>query len=293
MPHRSDTNTSIGQFGSGQDHIVSGSNEHVSWLAVFDGHGEDTVPAACREHDWSLLGDSNPDLAIWAFRERLRTIWGGTGDTGCTASIVRHYHRGDGDKSTLRIEWIGDSEVAVWSRDEEIFHAGKEYSIHPVHVGKVTKSAATDINVVSPDLCGAKLDYYFHYPSPMGGEEVVNMDGALGHNEATDHPLRYKEIVLETDQLYHVTVGSDGLWQMMCDEDKRMLADPNVTSEELLALAGKRWGKVWIYDPNVPEEKTVKTFQESGLGQADDVSVGVMVCYPEPTEVSYETRRGD
>jgi len=290
MPHQSESNISVGQWGAGQDVIVSGGNDEVTWMAVFDGHGREPAVQACRDHDWSLLENKNGELAVQAFVERLRGIPGGTWNSGCTATIVRCYRDGEDGHSMLHADWIGDSEVGVWTKGEEVFHAGRGYTPHPIHQGMVTRTEAVDLDVRTPELCGAKRDWYFQYPSRRGLESL-NMDGALGHNGAAEHPLYHNEIYLEHDQTYRIVIGSDGFWQMTCEEDAPLLSDPQVTSGELLGLVDKRWRQVWVYDPNVPEEQTVSPFRETTLGRPDDASVGVMVCYPDPNPISYGPRR--
>ena len=77
--------------------------------------------------------------------------------------------------------------------------------------------------------------------------------------------------------------------------DWSALHNPNVTSEDVTALAEKRWKKRdWIYDPTPPGESRRPVVQlTNGVGEADDIAVATIVIYPEPSFASSVWARRD
>ena len=284
---------SVRQLGSIQDFATSGLNEEtgVCWLMVADGHGPGRVITKARKFKWSELGE-RPDVNIQTIVQPFvdATSDPETAGDGMTASIVRCIPDNTTGNTIVEIAWIGDSSVSLAKTSGprafnhqcgDILFFNREYVIHPSLEGKVTSEASPSFKVVSDTEIRAIQDKYFTFPVEGGGEsEIVNMTGAWGHTGASVHPLFQRTFVLKREDSFIIRAMSDGWWDMMHDRDWPNVHDPNVTSEQLTALAEERWRKKdWFYNPNVEGNTTNYPVRQltTGVGDPDDIAVGTII----------------
>ena len=283
--------TSVRQLGSIQDFATSGYNEEtgVCYLVVCDGHGTGTVIIKARKYNWSVLGEL-PDVDIQTLVQPLVDTTSGpeTSGDGMTASIVRCITDKVTGNTKVEIAWIGDSSITLAKTsgprsfsnrcDETLFY-NREYVIHP-SLERVTSYEETTFKVVSDEEIRAVRDKYFIFPAKDGGSEIVNMTGAWGHRGATVHPLFQRTFELPPDESYSIRAMSDGWWDIMHDGDWARVNDPKITSEELSALAEKRWKKKdWFYNRNIEGDTTNYPVRQltTGVGDPDDIAVGTII----------------
>jgi len=71
--------------------------------------------------------------------------------------------------------------------------------------------------------------------------------------------------------LWRVVIGSDGLWDMMCEEDNTLIASSYTDAYELMNIASNRWEQAWVYE--CPIRKIQE--QDKKIPKGDDISVAV------------------
>jgi len=142
---------------------------------------------------------------------------------------------------------------------------------------------ATDITMIP--------SAYIHYDDGS----VINMTSSIGHIPSLDvvteakvcgptlsvaqRSLTASTISREPGIKYCILIGTDGLWDMACDDDDAFFTDQIQNHQETAAktiaeLAHKRWGQEWNYICPVEKDQKKITMSDN---QRDDI--GVMCAY--------------
>jgi hypothetical protein len=302
MPHNFEGTSHTRQLGSIQDFVTSGFNKQtgVYYTVLGDGHGVGWVVMQARKYKgWCALGEL-PHVDIQTLIQPfvdMTSVPSTVGD-GMTLMIVRCIPDSVSGDTIVQVAWIGDSFAYIAQTSGPRHHTqhlffNDEYEIHPSHQGRVFTEPVTTFRITSDTEMCIKNDMYFTFHKDNWLAETVNMTGALGHGGATVHPLFQKSFTLSGNHAYIIRSGSDGCWDMMHGGDWNTLHDPNVTSEEVTALAEKRWRKMdWSYDPTPPGQCPRDVVQlRNGLGDPDDIAVATIIIYPEPRHIALVSRR--
>merc|ERR1711976_708182 len=81
-----------------------------------------------------------------------------------------------------------------------------------------------------------KTGAYFMFPNG----DSISMTHSLGHDNVTGKFLETDIIPRDIDMEYRVIVGSDGLWDMLIDEDSDLMLAAN-SAEEIGVIVKNRW----------------------------------------------------
>ena len=71
---------------------------------------------------------------------------------------------------------------------------------------------------------------------------------------------------------YKLLIGSDGLWDMVCDTDTQLLSSNEMTAEEIMEWVYSRWVQEWTYIYRNHKQKI--TFPD---WNRDDICLGVFI----------------
>ena len=302
--HVWDITSNLLQSVTAQDMVFHGENveDGTAYLVLGDGHGIGKVIESARKFNWKQIIDvptANLQTIVQPFINK-HSASDSEAD-GMTLTIVRIRTDYDSRGSTLiELAWIGDSLISIGKlggvyddpEDRLLFH-NSDYVIHPSLSGRVTSEPVRSFQIKNENEVIAKQDYYFHFKNKKNRiEEVINMTGSIGHCGDATHHLFQKVIDLPKNDKCIIRIASDGWWNVMHKGDWDTVLNPNVTSKDLSVLAQERWEKLdWVYYPSLPEEDEVEPILNASLGESDDISVGTIVLYPKPDDVSYKPRR--
>ena len=267
------------QLHKGQDYITSGDN----FIWGFDGHANDYIINKIRELNLNYFIDvSEPTLTLSKYLDNNVKIPNNL-SSGSTSFLVKK------TDDEIIIEWVGDSQIAVFEKKENETHYKMIFISEPDKWDKqgeeerlikmnpdIYASPSKDIKIVSTDTVEMTDTFYVNFPSGL----KLATSQALGHNGETGCTPNKKIIPIVGGTTYRVVSGSDGFWQLVLTNNTD---DFNILTtkpcEELLALAVNRWNsnewKCYNYindDNNDNNEPTV-----CGFGNCkDDVCVGIM-----------------
>ena len=264
--------TSIIQNESKQDFVKSGraldeDDIEYDYIVLADGHGslinKDIVIDFIRNYDW----DTKLRFKNWysTFTIEFEEIVPKSCSAGSTLSVVRIY------KDVFECWWIGDSSIRVYENSEEIWKSldhdacntqeherllEKGYNLKPEHKPYVL--TPTSITMVPS------------YRIIMGPRDKIAMTRCLGHKNMTGNEIEFAVIPRNTDYSYKVVVGSDGLWDLVCNTDTPFLASKDVDAKNLMEWIYCRWLQEWVY-VHISGNKKI-TFPN---WNRDDICIGV------------------
>ena len=242
--------------------------ESFDFIVVADSHGGHSSGNKTFYTDmfqlinWDKLLAGRDGTAVgkhWQRHIKSLTTTGNYGSTdtyrlGTTLTIWKIY--------TDRFEcyWIGDSSAKLYSENELIFKTkdhdyNNEEDIQRIISNGGTKKSAWDISMKDKETL-------LSIPAKtIGmGNDKINMSRALGHRgsflKGLDSitslewfsPFDLQVIPRDSSKSYKIVTGSDGFWQMTCDEDNEFISDISNTSKELALEARKRWEATWNWD---------------------------------------------
>ena len=264
--------TSIIQNESKQDFVKSGraldeDDIEYNYIVLADGHGslinKDIVIDFIRNYDW----DTKLRFKNWysTFTIEFEEIVPKSCGAGSTLSVVRIY------KDVFECWWIGDLSIRVYKNSEEIWKSldhdacntqeherlvEKGYYLKPEHKPYVL--TPTSITMVPS------------YRIIMGPRDKIAMTRCLGHKNMTGNEIEFAVIPRNTDSSYKVVVGSDGLWDLVCNTDTPFLASKDVDAKNLMEWIYCRWLQEWVY-VHISGNEKIK-FPDSNR---DDICIGV------------------
>ena len=261
--------TSIKQVDKHQDFVCSGKTDEFSFVVIADGHGGDKTIRKIRDMDWPTILSSENFIDI--IYEKIKAL-GNTNDDGATLTIVKIFH------THIDVYWAGDSSARVYKNGAEIFRT-KDHDMYNEdemkRIKHVRQREIVRLCAKTPNIITQIPARYFEFNSFMNH---LNMSHSLGHNGVTGKFMSHQSIPITYGDTYNVISGSDGFWDMICDEDNLLLSSDTVNSDMLLELALMRWNKKdWKFERQYISPKyPADTRENIGLGLGDDVCVAVV-----------------
>jgi len=277
--------TCVEQLDKGQDFVYHGlTNSGQRFMVVCDGHGWGEVIKCLREIDWvDLISKTNTPI------ENVNTIISSLGETpgdGATITIMHQTPEG------IRISWLGDSTCRVYAGGREVWRSDDHNSQNAAEVERMRltnypSEVAWDLSVVNSSTMTMKQSNYYHIGTYTRNgvitSEKINMTRALGHNNKCSDLIQtqtiyysdYSSRIFGKDMkfpiLWRVVIGSDGLWDMMCEEDNTFIASSYTDAYDLMNLASSRWEQAWVYQCPIRNINVL----DKKIPRGDDVAVAV------------------
>ena len=270
---------------SDQD-IVRIGGENGDWYGVVaDGHGKGRVTEALRSiPDWAVV--CRADRPIMELQRRVAAL-APTFRDGSTVAIARIV---DG---AFQAAWLGDSRIVLFKDGARVWQSRDHGTQNPEEVeralraGCKTQGGGHAIRVLTPTSLTMVASPVLELGrrDAQGGArsyvDATNITRCLGHDHGDgprlpQDPGRWT-CHLEPGCDYKVVIGSDGLWDMMCDDDLRILGWAHMTAARIADFARDRWRQMWTYrhpDANGGLSGT-STRERMPSEDRDDISVAV------------------
>jgi len=264
--------TSTTQNVSKQDFVTSGiaideNDVEYKYIVVADGHGsginKDIVINFIRQYNWDTkLKDKN-----WyeTFTLEFDEILSKTIGAGSTMSVVRIYN------DRFECWWIGDSSTRIYKNGEEIWRSIDHDACNKQEHKKLIEKGYHLKSEHKPSvLTPTTIIMVPSYRIIMGPRDKVAMTRCLGHKNMTGNEIEFAVIPRNMDSRYKLVVGSDGLWDLMCNTDTHILASEYTDAENLMEWIYCRWRQEWNYFHSTRIQKI--TFP---IWNIDDICIGV------------------
>ena len=272
----------VAQNKNAQDFEYTGYTKNgKEFMVVCDGHGKGNIISCLRKLDWvDIMSSSNTPI------ETIKTI----------LNTIEEYKPSRGDGSTItimlmadnptpgiRIWWIGDSSCRVYNNGIEIWrstdhNSESEREKAMIKNKKIREEKAWDLSVIDDTTMTMKISSYFHFGDYIDNgiikEEKINMTRALGHGgscnqEEETHFIPFDKAL--SPSLWRVVMGSDGLWDMICNQDTPFISAESTSANDLSDFVIRRWTQKWKYV--CPVNKTVVL--DKTIPSRDDVAVTI------------------
>jgi len=262
--------TSIQQVDKHQDFVISGKTDEFSFIVVADGHGGNKTIETIRKMNWGkILSSLDFSDSIY---QKIKAL-GNTDNDGATLTIVKIF------PTHVDICLVGDSSARVYKNGAEIFRTKDHDMYNQDEMERIKKKNIPLCETVrlcakTPQIIQQIESCYFEF---RGFGNKLNVSHSFGHNGVTGEFMSHERIPVTYGDTYNVIVGSDGFWDMICDEDNLLLSSDTVNSDMLLELALMRWNKKdWNFERQCISPKyPADTREKIGLGLGDDVCVAV------------------
>lgn len=189
---------------------------------------------------------------------------------GSTFTLLKIY------EDRFIIDWIGDSSAKIYCDNKLVWETldhdynNKDDIKRLINNGFVKKKS-WDIMVIDSTTIKSIPSFTFNKNG-----DALNMTRSLGHNGIfidKDNNFNTKVIVKEKEKKYKCIVGSDGLWQMTCEQDNNYLSSLENDANNIADFAYNRWTQKWIHDNTYEKVKDVE-FPKSNI---DDIAVAVYI----------------
>lgn len=220
-------------------------NEQCKVCIVFDGHGDnrviDFIRAIPNNKMNELVSAANPVESLANYINiNFKYVNLTSGSTMCLVKIFSN-----------RIECIncGDSQVAVY-KNGALEYMNKEHNYKNEKERerlekKVNYIPSSNIKMVECDKLISIYSEYIEWEMPIKNFKLACTQ-ALGHNGITGYDPESVIIPLVSGDRYKVIIGSDGLWDMIMnddEEDMKQLYSKNV--DEIMFQTTNRWLQEW------------------------------------------------
>jgi len=262
------------QLGKRQDHILSSrkmnptNGKIYDMIEVYDGHGSDECIDCIRLSNTSdVINNSNtPELDLESIIQQKHPFI--PHGSGSTFSCVKIY------EDHIECRSIGDSEIWVfingnivyksenhnWSNEKEqlrIKHLTQVNQIFKPFVLSPISITMVETNCVQWKYC----------------REFLNLvpTQSLGHRGITGLEPSVHIIDIQLNDEITVIIGSDGLWDMICEADIQFLSTCS-SAEELCKFAEDRWKQEWNYINDIAFPDVM---EKTSFDDFDDITVGI------------------
>lgn len=268
------------QTSKAQDFQYTGHTTRGNeFMVVCDGHGTNQVIDYLKNLDWvNVMSSSNNPIetvkSILNTREKDNPSRG-SGSTITIMMVVNNPQPG------IRLWWIGDSSCRVYENGNEIWrttdhNSQSERERIMMKNCKFREERAWDLNILNKNTISMKVSSYFHLGAYIHEQkytlknEKINMTRSLGHGgiccqDEETHFIPFDNAL--SPWVLRVIIGSDGLWDMICDEDNEFISSSETSANDLSTLALERWSQEWNYI--CPVEKT--TINNKKISSRDDI----------------------
>ena len=264
--------TSIKQNTSKQDFIKNGraldeNGIEYDYIVLADGHGsrinKDIVIDFIRNYDW----DTKLRFKNWysKFTIEFKEIVPKSSGSGSTLSVVRIY------PYLFECWWIGDSSIRLYKNSEEIWKSLDHDACNTQERERLIEKGYHIKSEHKPFvLTPTSITMVPSYRIIMASLDKIAMTRCLGHKNMTGNEIEFAVIPRNIDSSYKLVVGSDGLWDLVCNTDTPFLASKDVDAENLMGWIYDRWVQEWMY-VNVLGNQKIK-FPD---WNRDDICIGV------------------
>jgi len=273
-------NSCIKQASSKQDFAFYGNSDDKTfdYLGAADAHGKLLTAL----YPTTILKNMNfsIDLQDEDFFEKImkKTNIEKSNGVGSTLCICKVF------KDRFEFSWVGDSTGKlykegsfIWqTKDHDRYNEEEQNRLEgDPDVSIITKDPfgknILDIKVKNPstiEMVPAKVYHFLH-------KNRINFTHSLGHSGLTGSHISKQVIIREPSVSYKVICATDGLWEMVCDEDHEFIGDPTKSSKDIVEFASKRWRQAWKQECNGKIISNGSKFPESNI---DDIGVSVWYC---------------
>jgi serine/threonine protein phosphatase PrpC len=242
---------------SGQDFVTSGRYGHpcdplqsFSWIVLADGHGSNRVIDMIKGIDWSEFVKEKDvkqlnQRIIGVLKQKI------TACSGSTLSIVKIYD------DHFDCYYIGDSEIRIYENKQLVFMSPAHNHMNELEMERIKTIKGLEIqkNELSMKIVDDKTitmykgeEKYYQF-SPL---DKTNMTRTFGHDQRSLEFMEYTRVERNKESRfnYKVIVGSDGLWDMVSEQDDKFLNNPENNAEKIAEFAHSRWHQKWNFIPN-------------------------------------------
>lgn len=257
------------QSVTAQDMVRVGREQgRGDWMVVADGHGNGRVIKTLRQIDWSNAMRRGEPFDV--VRSAVSTL-PDTRNDGATLTTVKI------DAAGIHVAWMGDSQVRVYRDEVEVWQSPNHNAKEP---NGLRTTPTWTMSVVDDKHITMRPSNYF----VIGDMNKLAVNRALGHNGVLSsipqtHTIDFRQSSTKqsgakqsTKHRWKVVVATDGVWDMMCDQDTPFLASPDVGVDAIANLAARRWGQEWTYVHPPPEKRTSQEFISDSR---DDIGVAI------------------
>jgi len=277
------TSTEI-QLSKKQDYTVKGTyknhetGEQFEWLALFDGHGHDVIIDAIRKIDLNqFVAHENPPKALQDYitEKKILQSWVSSGSTMCLAKIY---------KDKIVCFSVGDSFLFVYEDGKKVYknalhkweNLAEQQRLNTWDL-QVRTEPSKGFTVLTPTTLTGKDCTYIKY----GNERLLAASQAIGHNNMTGISPDIFEIEIKTGSFYRVLMASDGVFDVLMENEDENLGFSTKTSEEIAKFAEARWRQSWhLANPVNNSPILGSEFRFTAPSHFDDISVGVVDIVP-------------
>jgi len=280
--------TATKSLGKGQDAPYCGSfvddcGSKGHYVAVYDGHGENSCIDAIRSFDQDeIMAAINPvDCVrekIRDYRNQKKCNMARSGSTFVYAKIVTE----DIDRSGIGYISIGnvsDSELAVYINGVRVFMTTPQIATTPGEMERLRKENRVSIIATNKEYkpkvhTDNKLTMERAYNINFIGMNPIVPAQSLGHNELTGYAPEFKVITFDlAKDRVRVVAGSDGLWDLLNlevpqDNDAVLKMDADLLCE----FAEKKWKQDWNY---CTDNKNMDKFTVTKFPSYDDIGIAI------------------
>ncbi len=262
----------------GQDQTYSGegvdqaTGQKFFYIMVTDGHGKNDVIEILRSISTKtlsvILGNEKPVETLANYINMFSRSVG----TGATMCLVKMYDD--------RIECInsGDSRAAVFKNGELVHfttphtceNEAEKIRLKTMNPYIVFTDVTTIAVINEKQIVGKHINY-----ATWPDGQLLACTQALGHGKRTGYAPDRVIIPLEKGCTYQVSVGSDGVWDMVIPDDPTDIARfATMTAKEAVDFVMGRWLQSWEMAPaNDP-----LNFREATYKREDCDDVGIVVA---------------
>lgn len=250
--------TFINNQANGQDFVKSGKStgagEPYSYMIVTDGHGTNIVINALRQLPWDVIIDSAN--IIGEINKRLNLLF--TLGSGATLSIVKVF------EDRFECEWVGDSTIVIFDKDHHILFKSRDHNSSNPDEEKRLQHIRAEVSWKPIALNSKRITVETNKTYHFAYRDILNMTRSLGHGNLVS--CESDKVTLERTKgdKYRVVVATDGLWDILCDDDYQTISQ--MTTQEIGELANQRWTQTWEY--TYQGRTDMQTFPEG-----DDVGI--------------------
>lgn len=273
---RNPVSTSVRQNTSKQDFVTSGKGTDENgvdydYIVLADGHGSltnrDIIIDFIRKYEWN----TQLKYKNWyeGFTLASQDVVSKSTGSGSTLSVVRIY------SDRFECWWIGDSSIRIYQNSEEIWRTIDHDANNLVEHKRLKNlnynywfKSETKPMVLTPNT----LTMVPSYRSILAPRDKIAMTRCLGHRNMTGNEIEFETIPRVIDATYKLLIGSDGLWDMVCDTDTPLLSSKETTAEEIMEWVYSRWIQEWTYIYGNNKQKI--NFPD---WNRDDICLGVFI----------------
>lgn len=231
--------TFVNNKANGQDFVKSGKSigmgEPYSYMIVIDGHGTDIVINALRQLPWNIIID-NANI-IGEINKRLKLLY--TPGSGATISIVKIF------EDRFECEWVGDSTIVIFNKNHQILFKSRDHNSSNPDEEKRLQHIRAEVSWKPIVLNSKRITVETNKTYYFTDRDILNMTRSLGHDNLVSSESDKVTLMRTKGDKYRVVVATDGLWDILCNDDYPIISQ--MTTQEIGELAIQRWTQTWEY----------------------------------------------